>query len=1043
MKRKLIKISNVFFFFLFFYGIQTFAQIPAGGGSYTIDTTGSNTFSGGSTGNFKSFCRAIAALNATSAGFISASVVFNVAPVPAGSGSYYREPQLVINYVNTNVNHPPILFKNSSATHSAIMPASSGTGTGEYDSPSCTVGWSGSLDGIVTISGTDYITFDGIDLQEITSSPASIAAQYEYGYGLVKKSGTDGCQYDTIKNCSISLSTTYMGRNHSGYCTGYSIPNDQFPCAIYMDNNTISNLAQLTVTSASGSNSFNSFYGNTITNVWSGIVINGYNDSSPYTYSDQNNQIGVGSANTITNTGISSGSGCCGSSACVYGLYQNNFKVANNNLNPIEYDISGSGSRSCGVNVDQGTGNTDVYNNIVIPTFTTSAIGTIGIVPITSTSSGNVNIYGNTIKNLTWPGLSGTTATFTAIWNLGGTTVNIYNNTITNNLIPSLGTTLTVQQFRAIYNNSAPSTALNIYGNTISGNSGYRLYGINCGATPAICNIYNNVISNFTIYGGIQNAGIFISGTSTPTVYNNLIHDLTSNNTAIIGYQSTNPTGSENVYNNTIYNISNTANNAATGINIAGSNSGNYYKNSIYNISTTGTGAATGINNTNGAPHNIYQDTIYNLSSAGGTVSGISCSGGTTIGIYQNKIYNLSSTATTGTSYGMNITGGTTVTVYNNMMAGLTAPAANTDGAVTGLSLNGGTTVNAYYNSIYLNTSSSGNPFGSTGIYTNTSPSITLIDNLVVNNSTPTGSGLSVAHRRNGTTLTNLSSSTDYNDWYAGTPSANNLIYYDGTNSDQTLASYQTQVSLREAHSITVDPGFTSTSDLHSTYMTNSLPLVSTGTVIAGITTDYDGDTRNCPEIGFDEWDDCGVPLPIELLSFDAKRDGDAMRVRCDWSTATETNNDYYAIERSQDAITFSQIGTVKGAGTISTTSNYTFYDEFPSSGWSYYRLRQVDYNGKYTYSNIATVYIGYLNITALYPSPATDNVTISITTEQNTEAITQVYNTLGQIVYKRTIELQKGKTEIKIPVSEYAAGQYLFKIILPSGDHAQKVFMK
>jgi len=184
-------------------------------------------------------------------------------------------------------------------------------------------------------------------------------------------------------------------------------------------------------------------------------------------------------------------------------------------------------------------------------------------------------------------------------------------------------------------------------------------------------------------------------------------------------------------------------------------------------------------------------------------------------------------------------------------------------------------------------------------------------------------------------------------------------------------------------------------------------------------------------------------PLPIELLSFDAKRDGSAMRARCDWSTATETNNDYFAIERSQDAITFTQIGTVKGAGTSSTQNNYSFYDEFPFSGWSYYRLKQVDFNGNYTYSNIATVYIGYLDITALYPNPASDNVTISISTEQNTEATAQVYNTLGQIVYKRTIELQKGKTEIKIPVGEFATGQYMIKVSLPSGDHAQKVFIR
>lgn len=182
--------------------------------------------------------------------------------------------------------------------------------------------------------------------------------------------------------------------------------------------------------------------------------------------------------------------------------------------------------------------------------------------------------------------------------------------------------------------------------------------------------------------------------------------------------------------------------------------------------------------------------------------------------------------------------------------------------------------------------------------------------------------------------------------------------------------------------------------------------------------------------------------LPIELLYFNAIEENENS-VKCQWGTATQTNNNYFAIERSQNALTFSQIGTVQGAGTTSTENSYTFYDEFPYSGWSYYRLKQVDYDGKFTYSAISTVYIGYLTITALYPNPATDHITLSISTEQNTQATAYVYNVLGQMVYGAIIELQKGKTEIKIPLGEFAEGQYFFKVMLPSGDHTQKIFMK
>jgi len=188
----------------------------------------------------------------------------------------------------------------------------------------------------------------------------------------------------------------------------------------------------------------------------------------------------------------------------------------------------------------------------------------------------------------------------------------------------------------------------------------------------------------------------------------------------------------------------------------------------------------------------------------------------------------------------------------------------------------------------------------------------------------------------------------------------------------------------------------------------------------------------------------CSVlTLPVELLYFDAKRDGSAMRVKCDWSTASETNNNYFNIERSQDGLNFSLLGTLPGAGTSSTTNNYTFYDQFPYTGWSYYRLKQVDYNGNYSYSPVSTVYIGSLEITTLYPNPATDNLTVSVSTEQNTEGTVDVYNVMGQIVYSSNVTLQKGKTEIKIPVEHFANGQYLLKATLPTGDYTQKVFMK
>lgn len=96
------------------------------------------------------------------------------------------------------------------------------------------------------------------------------------------------------------------------------------------------------------------------------------------------------------------------------------------------------------------------------------------------------------------------------------------------------------------------------------------------------------------------------------------------------------------------------------------------------------------------------------------------------------------------------------------------------------------------------------------------------------------------------------------------------------------------------------------------------------------------------------------LPLPVELLSFTASPL--EASVRLDWSTATELNNDYFTVERSEDAITFETIGKVFGSGTSSEMHDYEFSDNAPRDGVNYYRLLQVDYDGKYQLSPVVPV---------------------------------------------------------------------------------------
>jgi hypothetical protein len=94
--------------------------------------------------------------------------------------------------------------------------------------------------------------------------------------------------------------------------------------------------------------------------------------------------------------------------------------------------------------------------------------------------------------------------------------------------------------------------------------------------------------------------------------------------------------------------------------------------------------------------------------------------------------------------------------------------------------------------------------------------------------------------------------------------------------------------------------------------------------------------------------------LPIELTKFEAIKQSESSNI-LKWTTATETNNDYFLVERSLDAINFVEVEKVKGAGNSMETLNYKLVDKKPYNGINYYRLKQVDFNGQFKYSN--TVY--------------------------------------------------------------------------------------
>jgi hypothetical protein len=145
-------------------------------------------------------------------------------------------------------------------------------------------------------------------------------------------------------------------------------------------------------------------------------------------------------------------------------------------------------------------------------------------------------------------------------------------------------------------------------------------------------------------------------------------------------------------------------------------------------------------------------------------------------------------------------------------------------------------------------------------------------------------------------------------------------------------------------------------------------------------------------------------PLPIRLLYFKAKHIS-PQTVSLDWSTASEENNDYFTLQRSTDGIHFTDIAVQDGAGNSNSVINYNHIDAQALSGLSYYRVKQTDFDGNYSFSNIAKVYDGSLKTFSLNlsPNPAASGSNIFldlIGAEANSRIPVAIYDMLGRSIY-------------------------------------------
>ncbi len=345
--------------------------------------------------------------------------------------------------------------------------------------------------------------------------------------------------------------------------------------------------------------------------------------------------------------------------------------------------------------------------------------------------------------------------------------------------------------------------------------------------------------------------------------------------------------------------------------------------------------------------------------------------------------------------------------------------------------------VSIYYNTIHL----TGNTLNMSGAYSfgialESGTSATIMNNIVVNNLGVSGSGVGAVGVY-AASAGQLASSNS-NNYYCASSSTNVIGKVGGT--DYTTLGGLQGATGADGNSSSTNVTFLSSSDLHLSGGSIGDPLLG-GTPIGGITTDYDGETRDAtiPYMGADEADS---PLPITLTEFTAVAEPGTDYVRLYWATLSEVNNFGFFIQRRQGTDgAFADIpgSFVVGHGTTAEPQQYTYMDTTVTAGIWYYRLKQVDLNGAVHLSEPVRVGVvtGVEELVPVeysllqnYPNPFNPSTVISYGLPHTSHVRLEVYDALGQLVEKLVDkEHEPGQYQVRFDAKGLAAGVYYYRL--------------
>ena len=185
----------------------------------------------------------------------------------------------------------------------------------------------------------------------------------------------------------------------------------------------------------------------------------------------------------------------------------------------------------------------------------------------------------------------------------------------------------------------------------------------------------------------------------------------------------------------------------------------------------------------------------------------------------------------------------------------------------------------------------------------------------------------------------------------------------------------------------------------------------------------------------------CSV-LPIHLLDFEARLIEE--EVELSWTTTSETDNAFFTIERSPDGKDFIFVATISGAGSVNSLNEYHYLDHKPLPGTSYYRLKQTDVNGIFTYSPVKVIYLETANAgIQIFPNPVSEGqLEVIYYNHEDLLFSIRLYDATGRLI--RLVQLGTGENQERtvVPVNDFPAGIYFIQLGTQSGKVISRQFV-